>query len=109
MNNQAKPRNPDHVRRHGVPAPDNGVIAEHIEELVLPVVVGQLAYFRSLGLRGRILSLPVMVAAVLTLLWRQVPSVCELTRMLARERFLWGANRQGITASVIEAISPFPI
>ena len=30
-----------------------------------------------------------MVAAVLTMLWRQVPSVHELTRMLAREDLLW--------------------
>ncbi|MDY6786383.1 MAG: hypothetical protein SW833_28380 [Cyanobacteriota bacterium] len=30
-----------------------------------------------------------MVAAVLTLLWRQVPSVGELNRMLAREDLLW--------------------
>jgi hypothetical protein len=30
-----------------------------------------------------------MVAAVLTLLWRDVPGVTELTRMLAREGFLW--------------------
>jgi hypothetical protein len=89
MNNKTKPRNPDHVRRHNAPGPDNEVIAERIEELVLPAVIGQLAYFRSLGLRDRILSLPVMVAVVLTLLWRQVPSVCELTRMLAREKFLW--------------------
>jgi hypothetical protein len=89
MSNKSKPRNPDHVRRHNAPGPDNEVIAERVEELVLPAVTGQLAYFRSLGLRERILSLPVMVAAVLTLLWRQVPSVCELTRMLAREKFLW--------------------
>jgi hypothetical protein len=89
MSNQSKPRNPDHVRRHNAPGPDNEVIAERVEELVLPAVIGQLAYFRSLGLRERILSLPVMVAAVLTLLWRQVPSVCELTRMLAREKLLW--------------------
>ena len=30
-----------------------------------------------------------MVAAVLTLLWRDVAGVAELTRMLAREGFLW--------------------
>lgn len=89
MNNKSKPRNPDHVRRRNRPSPDNKVIAERLKELVLPAVVSQLAYFRSLGLRNRILSLPVMVATVLTLLWRQVPSVCELTRMLAREKFLW--------------------
>ncbi len=30
-----------------------------------------------------------MVAAVLTLLWRQVPGVQELNRLLAREGLLW--------------------
>ena len=30
-----------------------------------------------------------MVAAVLTLLWREVAGVTELTRMLVREGFLW--------------------
>ena len=72
-----------------MPGQDNEVIAERLKELVLPAVMAQLAYFRSLGLRDRILSLPVMLATVLTLLWRQVPSVCELARMLAREKFLW--------------------
>jgi hypothetical protein len=45
--------------------------------------------YRQLELRRRILGLPLMVAAVLTLLWRQVPSVHELTRLLAREDLLW--------------------
>lgn len=30
-----------------------------------------------------------MVAAVLTLIWRQVPSVGELTRILEQEELLW--------------------
>ena len=30
-----------------------------------------------------------MLAAVLTLVWRQVPSARELNRMLARENLLW--------------------
>lgn len=45
--------------------------------------------YRQLDLRSRILGLPLMVAAVLTLLWRQVPSVHELTRLLVREDLLW--------------------
>jgi Transposase DDE domain len=40
-------------------------------------------------MRDRILNLPFMVAAVLTLLWRDVASVREMTRMLGREGFLW--------------------
>jgi hypothetical protein len=38
-----------------------------------------MSLYRQLDLRSRILGLPLMVAAVLTLLWRQVPSVHELT------------------------------
>ena len=49
----------------------------------------QLAYYRQLGHRNRILELVVMVAAVAMLIWRQVPSVCELTKMLAREDVFW--------------------
>ena len=40
-------------------------------------------------MRERILGLPLMLAAMLTLVWRQVPSVRELNRMLARENLLW--------------------
>ena len=40
-------------------------------------------------MRERILSLPLMLATVLTLVWRQVPSVRELNRMLPRENLLW--------------------
>ena len=89
MSKASKPRNPDHVRRTNRPSPDNAVITERLKSLMTPAVFGQLAYYRSLGLRDRILSLPVMVAAVLLLLWRQVPSVCELTRILSREDLFW--------------------
>jgi hypothetical protein len=84
-----KPRTPDHVRRHTVPRPDNAANRARITELVQPAVYSQLAHYRALGLRERLLGLPLMVALVLTLLWRQVPGVCELTRLLAREDLLW--------------------
>ena len=89
MSKQNKPRNPDHVRRTNRPSPDNAVIQERVKSLLTPSVFGQLAYYRSLGLRGRLLSLPVMVAAVLMMLWRQVPSVCELTKLIGREDLFW--------------------
>lgn len=79
----------DHARRHQQPQVDNAVIAAQIEQLVSPAVSAQAAYYRQLKLRNRILGLPLMVAAVLTLLWRQVPSVQELVRLLAREDLLW--------------------
>ena len=89
MSKSTKPRNPDHVRRTNRPSPDNEAIQERLKSLLTPAVFGQLAYYRRLGLRGRLLSLPVMVAAVLMMLWRQVPSVCELTRLIGREDLFW--------------------
>ncbi len=84
-----KRSNTDHVRRRQMPGPDNEVIEAQLEELIGPAVSNQMTYYRQLGLRSRILNLPLMVAAVLTMVWRQVPSVHELTRMLAREDLLW--------------------
>lgn len=81
--------NPDHIRKRNQPAPENKAIAAHLEKLLSPLVYAQMSYYRHLGLRSRILGLPLMIAAVLTLLWRQVPSVNELNRMLAREDLLW--------------------
>ncbi len=86
---KSKRRNPDHTRKHHYPGPDNEVIAADLEALLTPALHAQQAYIRQLGLRNRILNLSLMLAAVLTLLWRQVPSVQELTRMLAREDLLW--------------------
>jgi Transposase DDE domain len=42
-----------------------------------------------MGYRERILSLPVMVGILLSLVWRQIASVSELSRMLARESLVW--------------------
>ena len=60
-----------------------------MENLLTPAIAAQKSYYRQLELRDRILNLPLMVAAVLTLLWREVAGVRELTRLLNREGFLW--------------------
>ena len=82
-------QNADHARRTHVPAPADHEIEQRLTELVQPAVFAELAHYRSLGLRNRILTLPLMVALVLTLIWRRVAGVCTLQRMLARERLLW--------------------
>jgi len=108
MSKQTKPRNPDHVRRTNRPSPDNEVIRERLKSLLTPAVFGQLAYYRSLGLRDRLLSLPVMVAAVLMMLWRQVPSVCELTKMLGREELLWTGTVKVSQPALSKRLLTFP-
>lgn len=90
--NRGRPRvhtNPDHARRTHVPAPSDAEIEQRLHDLVKPAVFAEVAYYRQLGLRNRLLTLPVMVALVLALIWRRVPGVCTLQRMLARERILW--------------------
>ena len=89
MANQKKPRNPDHVRRVNVPGPQDEVLQAQFKELLSPAIYAQSAYYRSLKLRDRLLNLPLMIAAILALLWRQIPSVCELTKTLNREGVLW--------------------
>lgn len=101
-------RNPDHVQRHNRPSPNNEAIANQLEALLTPAISAQQAYYRQLGLRDRILNLPLMVAAVLTLLWRQVPGVQELTRLLAREDLLWCRATKVSQQALSERFLTFP-
>lgn len=57
-------RNPDHIRRRNMPAPSSDAVETHLNDLLSPIVYSQLNYYRRLGLRSKILTLPLMVAAV---------------------------------------------
>ena len=80
---------PERIRkRQQRPMREEEVIAAQLEELVTPAVLAQEKYYRQLGMRDRILNLPLMVAAVLTLIWRDVAGIRELSRILDRKGFL---------------------
>ena len=81
--------NRDHAKGQQRPMMSDEAIAAQISALLTPALAKPKKSCRQLGLRDRILTLPLMVAAVLTMLWRDVAGVRELTRMLAREGFLW--------------------
>ncbi len=98
----------DHARNRSHPNVDNEVLSQQLENLVKPCVYNQLAYYRSLGMRERILSLPLMLAAVLTLVWRQVPSARELNRMLARENLLWAQATKVSQQALSQRLLTFP-
>ena len=87
---------------------EDEVIAEQLERLLTPAITNQENYYRKLGLRERILNLPLMMAGVLTLLWRDVASVRELTRILAREGFLWCNPRKVSQQAVSQQFLTFP-
>ena len=84
--------NPDLRRRIQIPSPS----IEEIEKLLLNSLTpasfkplkGQLGNHHQ-PLRDRLLTLPVMVAIVLSLVCRTIPSLRELCRVLAQEGLLW--------------------
>lgn len=108
MAHQKKPRNPDHVRHVNVPGPQDETIQKQFEELLSPAIHAQSAFYRSLSLRDCILNLPLMIAAILAMLWRQIPSVCELTKMLNREGVLWMRPDKGSQPALSKRLLRFP-
>jgi hypothetical protein len=70
-------------------APPPEQVEARLTELIHPATLNQVAHFHELGLRERLLNLPVMMAFVLSLIWRQIGSVAEAVRVLKREGLLW--------------------
>jgi DDE family transposase len=83
-------------------APSAPQVEAHLAELVHPATLAQVAAFHDRGLRERILTLPVMVAFVLSLIWRQLGSVSEAIRVLTAEGVLWAeplaVSQQAVSA-----------
>ena len=67
-------------------APIEAALSDRLAEIVHPATLAQIGLYQALGLRARSLTLPVIVALVLSLIWRQMGSVCELARVVNR----WG-------------------
>lgn len=93
----AKPRprktsNPDLRRRSHVPAPQNAEIETTLWQWLQPQHFLPLKETEGRSgerLRSRILTLPVMVAVVLSLVYRQMPSLAEVIRHLKLQGLLW--------------------
>ena len=91
-NLQRRFTNPDFRARTQVPAPAVEDIAQRLRARLTPAAFAPLRMQVSgdpVKRRDRVLTLPVMVAIVLSLVWRQIPSLTELLRVLAEEGLLW--------------------
>lgn len=86
---RASARNRDHARPRQQPAVSSAAVEARLRDLVSPLTYALTHEYQRRGLRARVLTLPVMLALVLALIWRQIPSVDELLRVLAREPLLW--------------------
>jgi hypothetical protein len=83
--------NPDHRRTVTVPAPSNGEIEARLRDLLTPGTFANLKTVtdKTRQLRDRILTLPVMAAIVLSLVYRQVSGLSEVLRLLEQEGLMW--------------------
>lgn len=97
----------DRTKRPTV-APSAPQVEAHLTDLIHPATLAQVATFHNLGLRDRILNLPVMVAFVLSLIWRQLGSVSEAVRVLNHEGLLWSSPLDVSQQAVSERLRKFP-
>jgi hypothetical protein len=81
---------------------------QRLTDMIHPATLNQVAHFYRLGLRQRLLTLPVMVALVLTMIWRQIGSVATLVRMLRDEGFLWNAPVLVSEQALSQRLRTFP-
>lgn len=70
-------------------APPDAQITARLTEVIHPATLQLVSHYHRLGLRERLLTLPVMVALVLSLIWRQFSGVSELVRIVRTETLLW--------------------
>lgn len=118
MSEESKPRKTSSVRhtraiqrdrskRPSGVAPDEEVQAR-MEELIHPLLYTQQKIYANMGLRQRILNLPLMMAFVLSLIWRQIGSVSEAVRELNRRGMLWSGPIKVTQQAVSQRLSSFP-
>jgi hypothetical protein len=113
-----KPKKPSSVRhtraiardrsKRPPAAPPAEQVSARLTELIHPLTLAQAAHYHDLGLRERVLSLPVMVALVLSMIWRQIGSVCTLTRQLHDEGFLWTSPTLVSQQALSQRLRVFP-
>jgi hypothetical protein len=97
----------DRSKHPSGPAPDEEV-QSRLEELIQPKLYTQARIYADLGLRQRILTLPLMMAFVLSLIWRQIGSVSEAVRELNRRGLLWSGPTKVSQQAVSQRLGSFP-
>ena len=95
-------------RPAGAPPPEQIEAQLTDAQRVHPATLAQLDYYWRLGLRERILTLPVMVGLVLSMIWRQIGGVSELTRLLQSQKMLWVEPRKVSQQAVSERLTSLP-
>lgn len=83
-------------------------IEKLLTEVVQPATFSLLRLYQEMGLRARILTLPVMLAFVLSLIWRQIGAVAEAIRVIKQEGMLWEPPLKVTQQAVSERLRELP-
>lgn len=117
-NNNPKPKTRSSVRhtraiqvdRQKRPLVDN--LTEEVEDLfrsvVHPLTLAQGDLFQQMGLRERTLTLPVMVALLLSAVWRQISGVSDLARLVRDEAVLWEEPKKVSQQALSQRLNSLP-
>lgn len=97
----------DRSKRSPMTAPDEQVVAR-LEEIIHPATLAMVSHFHQQGLRERTLTLPIMMAFVLSLIWRQIGGVSELVRLVQTEALLWAGPLKVSQQALSQRLSTLP-
>ncbi len=98
----------DRSKRQNI-APPDAKIEQRLTEFLRPAIKAQKSKCKELKLRSRILTLSVMVAIVISLIWRQIGSGgTEISRLLALEGLLWVSRLAVSQQAISERLRVFP-
>ena len=96
--------NRDHAKKSQRPMVEDEVVAAQLEALVTPAITAQENYYRRLGPRDRILNLPLMVAARLTLSRARCGRSQGIKPHLRKRRFIMVSPHTGKSTSSFSKI-----
>ena len=89
--------NPDFRHRSQAPAPKIAEIEQRLRQLLSPALLAPRLMERHnpkdpnrpIRMRARLLTLPVMMAIILSLVCRRLPSLADAQRLLEEDGLLW--------------------
>ncbi|BAY33938.1 transposase (plasmid) [Nostoc carneum NIES-2107] len=104
----ARTGNPDLRQQKHVPAPPIEEIEKEIFSLLSPVSFKPLRLYeneQNKKYRDRILTLPMMMAIVVSLVYRQIPGLREVQRVLSRIGIVMGGTNRSNSPSSVKKIA----
>ena len=114
--NKRRHRNPDFRQRVPGPLPAIAEIEAELTALLTPALFAPRQLERRdprnperrIRLRARILTLPVMVALVVSVVWRRLGSIAEVQRVVVQDGLLWVSPLQVSEQAIAKRLDTLP-